>query len=59
MLQEDGERWRVYRAVRGELPSEVEAVVVDGFFISGSCSDAHSDEPWILALVNLIRTVDY
>lgn len=55
LLAEDGERWRVYRAVRGELPSEADAAGFDGFVISGSCSDAHGDEPWILALVDLIR----
>uniref|UniRef100_A0A0D9VXK3 Glutamine amidotransferase domain-containing protein n=1 Tax=Leersia perrieri TaxID=77586 RepID=A0A0D9VXK3_9ORYZ len=55
LLAEDGERWRVYRAVRGELPGEEEAAALDGFVISGSCSDAHGDEPWILALVDLIR----
>ncbi|KAF0927413.1 hypothetical protein E2562_032719 [Oryza meyeriana var. granulata] len=55
LLAEDGERWRVYRAVRGELPGDEEAAALDGFVISGSCSDAHADEPWILALVDLIR----
>jgi putative intracellular protease/amidase len=50
-----GERWRVYRAVRGELPTDAEAAGIDGFVISGSCSDAHGDEPWILALVDLVR----
>ncbi|KAF7044372.1 hypothetical protein CFC21_053606 [Triticum aestivum] len=55
LLAEDGERWQVYRAVRGELPSEEDAAGLDGFVISGSCSDAHGDEPWILALVDLIR----
>ena len=55
LLEEDGERWRVYRAVRGELPTDAEAAALDGFVISGSCSDAHGDEPWILALVDLIR----
>jgi glucosinolate gamma-glutamyl hydrolase len=57
LLEEDGERWRVYRAVRGELPTDAEADGLDGFVISGSCSDAHADEPWILALVELIRRV--
>ncbi|CAM0875409.1 unnamed protein product [Alopecurus aequalis] len=56
LLEEDGERWRVYRAVRGELPTDAEAAALDGFVISGSCSDAHSDDPWILALIELIRT---
>uniref|UniRef100_A0A0D9ZBR4 Glutamine amidotransferase domain-containing protein n=1 Tax=Oryza glumipatula TaxID=40148 RepID=A0A0D9ZBR4_9ORYZ len=55
LLAEDGERWRVYRAVRGELPGEEEAAGIDGFVISGSCSDAHADDPWIVALVDLIR----
>jgi glucosinolate gamma-glutamyl hydrolase len=57
LLAEDGERWRVYRAVRGELPADAEVAGFDGFVISGSCSDAHGDEPWVLALVDLIRRV--
>ncbi|KAJ1294131.1 hypothetical protein BS78_01G122500 [Paspalum vaginatum] len=55
LLEEDGERWRVYRAPRGDLPTDAEAAAFDGFVISGSCADAHADEPWILALVDLIR----
>jgi putative intracellular protease/amidase len=55
LLEEDGEAWRVYRAPRGELPTDAEAAGFDGFVISGSCADAHGDEPWILALVDLIR----
>ena len=55
LLEEGGERWRVYRAVRGELPTEAEAAGIDGFVVSGSCSDAHADDPWILALLGLIR----
>nr|ACG39586.1 defense-related protein [Zea mays] len=57
LLEEDGERWRVYSAVRGELPADAEAAGFDGFVISGSCADAHGDEPWILALVDLTRRV--
>ena len=55
LLEEDGEAWRVYRAPRGELPTDAEAAGFDGFVISGSCADAHGDEPWILALVDLIQ----
>jgi hypothetical protein len=57
LLEEDGERWRVYSAVRGELHADAEAVGFDGFVISGRCADAHGDEPWILALVDLTRHV--
>ncbi|CAN6298234.1 unnamed protein product [Urochloa humidicola] len=57
LLEEDGESWRVYRALRGELPTDAEAAGFDGFVISGSCADAHGDEPWILALVDLIRSL--
>ncbi|KAG8065470.1 hypothetical protein GUJ93_ZPchr0004g39595 [Zizania palustris] len=55
LLAEDGEQWWVYRAMRGKLPLNAEAAALDGFVISGSCSDAHGDEPWILALVDFIR----
>lgn len=56
LLGEKGEVWDGYKVSAGEFPSE-EAVDVlyDGFVVTGSCSDADGDEPWILRLVGLLR----
>lgn len=58
MLREEGEEWHLFRAVQGELPSVDEIDRFDGFVITGSCSDAHSNDPWILNLVDLLRKLD-
>jgi len=38
-----------------EFLSDSEVAAVDDIVDSGICRDAHADEPWILALVELIR----
>ena len=38
--------------MRGKLPSEDEATAQDDFVISSSYSGTHSNDLWILALVN-------
>ncbi|KAJ3674658.1 hypothetical protein LUZ60_005274 [Juncus effusus] len=58
LLAEEGEEWRLYRAVQGELPRGEEIEKFDGFVVTGSCSDAHGNEPWILDLVDLLRKVN-
>ncbi|WOK99381.1 hypothetical protein Cni_G08093 [Canna indica] len=58
LLGEEGDTWHVYRAARGELPRPEEAAAYDGFVISGSCSDAHGDEPWIRNLLALLKELD-
>ena len=52
MLAEYGERWRVNGTMHGKLPSEDEATAQDDFVISSSYSGTHSNDLWILALVN-------
>uniref|UniRef100_A0A2P2KBY1 Uncharacterized protein LOC101215620 isoform X3 n=1 Tax=Rhizophora mucronata TaxID=61149 RepID=A0A2P2KBY1_RHIMU len=58
MLENEGETWDAYRVAAGEFPDEAEIHGYDGFVITGSCNDAHSDDPWILKLVELLKTLD-
>ncbi|KAG6482137.1 hypothetical protein ZIOFF_058768 [Zingiber officinale] len=58
LLGEEGEAWHVYRAAHGELPTAAEADGYDGFVITGSCNDAHGDDPWIEGLVAFLRALD-
>uniref|UniRef100_A0A6N2LIV4 Glutamine amidotransferase domain-containing protein n=1 Tax=Salix viminalis TaxID=40686 RepID=A0A6N2LIV4_SALVM len=44
MLAEEGEAWSVYRVVSGEFPEDDEIDTFDGFVITGSCNDAHSND---------------
>jgi hypothetical protein len=53
LLAEHRERGWVYGVVCGEPPSDAKEAVVDGFLISGSCSNMHDDEPWILTPAHL------
>ncbi|XP_020095971.1 gamma-glutamyl peptidase 5-like, partial [Ananas comosus] len=53
--EEEGEVWVAYRAARGELPQEEEEEGYDGFVVTGSCSDAHGDDPWITDLVRFLQ----
>jgi glucosinolate gamma-glutamyl hydrolase len=57
LLADEEEEWRLFRAVRGELPRGNEIDQFDGFVITGSCSDAHSNDAWILDLVDLLRNL--
>ncbi|KAK7246700.1 hypothetical protein RIF29_41570 [Crotalaria pallida] len=58
MLAEEGERWDVYRVARGEFPEEDELGLYDGFVITGSCNDAHGNDPWIHHLITLITKLN-
>lgn len=58
MLAAEGEKWDVYRVVAGEFPDEEEIGWYDGFVITGSCSDAHSNDVWICKLIALLRKLD-
>ncbi|KAK4768757.1 hypothetical protein SAY86_026907 [Trapa natans] len=59
MLGAPGEEWHVYRAVRHELPlDEAEIQLYDGFVITGSCSDAYGDDPWIRDLLVFLGKLD-
>nr|CAD1827132.1 unnamed protein product [Ananas comosus var. bracteatus] len=54
---EEEEVWVAYRAARGELPQEKEEGFegYDGFMVTGSCNDAHGDDPWIHDLVRFLQ----
>ncbi|KAJ6409373.1 hypothetical protein OIU84_008966 [Salix udensis] len=58
MLAEEGEAWSVYRVVSGEFPEDDEIDTFDGFVITGSCNDAHSNDVWICKLLNLLKKLD-
>ncbi|KAJ6832587.1 gamma-glutamyl peptidase 5-like [Iris pallida] len=58
LLGEDGETWDLFRVVNGELPNDEDIDAYDGFVVTGSCSDAHGDDVWILDLVRLLRRLD-
>ncbi|TVT96726.1 hypothetical protein EJB05_58057 [Eragrostis curvula] len=52
-----GERWDAFRVYDGEFPTPDEVAVYDGFVVTGSPSDAHGDEPWVLRLCDFLRTL--
>ncbi|KAL7199738.1 hypothetical protein ACSBR2_021944 [Camellia fascicularis] len=58
MLAEEGEAWDVFRVSGGEFPGDGEIGGYDGFVITGSCSDAHSNDLWICKLLNLLKKLD-
>ncbi|XP_022149138.1 gamma-glutamyl peptidase 5-like [Momordica charantia] len=57
MLGEEGEAWDLFRVAAGEFPADDSLAGYDGFVITGSCNDAHGDDPWICRLINLLRTL--
>ncbi|KAK9666621.1 hypothetical protein RND81_14G198700 [Saponaria officinalis] len=59
MLREEGEIWDVYRVAMNEFPSEDEIAKYDGFVITGSCNDAHSNDVWICKLLELLKNLDF
>ncbi|KAI3985529.1 hypothetical protein MKX01_033843 [Papaver californicum] len=58
MLGEEGETWDLFRVCSGKFPKDEELELFDGFFITGSCSDAHGNDIWILKLLNLLKKLD-
>ncbi|KAL0387105.1 UNVERIFIED_CONTAM: Gamma-glutamyl peptidase 5 [Sesamum radiatum] len=58
MLKEEGETWDEFKVARGEFPADDEIAEYEGFVITGSCSDADSNEVWICKLVVLLRQLD-
>nr|CAD1837464.1 unnamed protein product [Ananas comosus var. bracteatus] len=57
--EEEEEVWVAYRAARCELPQEEGGFEgfegYNGFVVTGSCSDAHDDDPWIRDLVRFLQ----
>ncbi|KAL9231922.1 hypothetical protein vseg_007081 [Gypsophila vaccaria] len=59
MLREEGEKWDVFRVANNEFPNEGEVSTYDGFVITGSCNDAHSNDAWICKLLELLVKLDF
>ncbi|KAL5988433.1 hypothetical protein ACLOJK_036197 [Asimina triloba] len=58
MLGEEGERWDCYRVCQGEFPKDGEMESYDGFVLTGSPNDAHSNVGWICRLMSLLKRLD-
>ncbi|XP_010277560.1 PREDICTED: gamma-glutamyl peptidase 5-like [Nelumbo nucifera] len=58
MLGDDGETWDRYKVAAYEFPDDDKLDSYDGFVLTGSCSDAHGNEVWILKLINLLNKLD-
>lgn len=58
MLGEEGEIWDSYRVAAGEFPDDGDIGIYDGFVVTGSCSDAHSNDPWICQLLILLKKLN-
>lgn len=58
MLAEDDEIWEVFHVALNEFPDDEDLECYDGFVITGSCSDAHGNEVWVLQLLNLLKKLD-
>ncbi|KAH7688571.1 putative glutamine synthetase protein [Dioscorea alata] len=52
---ETNERWDTYHVVDGDFSFLDEAEAFDGFVITGSISDAHADDEWILSLRDAVQ----
>ncbi|TKY71517.1 Glutamine amidotransferase [Spatholobus suberectus] len=58
VLAEEGEKWDLYKVVQGHFPEHDDLPFYDGFVITGSCYDAHANDPWILDLLALVNKLD-
>ncbi|XP_027339184.1 gamma-glutamyl peptidase 5-like [Abrus precatorius] len=58
VLGEEGEEWDLYRVVQSDFPSDADLPLYDGFVITGSCYDAHANDPWIHQLLALVNKLD-
>ncbi|KAI3951268.1 hypothetical protein MKW92_035499 [Papaver armeniacum] len=54
-LREEGETWDKFEVCNGEFPKDEELELYDGFVITGSASDAHGNDVWIIQLLNLMK----
>lgn len=55
LLGDDGDAWDMYRVTAGEFPADEDVELYDGFVVTGSCSDAHGGDAWVLRLLDLLR----
>ncbi|KAJ1426159.1 Glutamine amidotransferase [Sesbania bispinosa] len=58
MLEEEGESWDMYNVACGEFPKDEDLGLYDGFVITGSSSDAHGNDAWILHLITFLNKLD-
>ncbi|KAJ1434898.1 Glutamine amidotransferase [Sesbania bispinosa] len=58
MLAEEGEIWDIYKVHSGDFPEDDDLPFYDGFVITGSCHDAHANDPWIHNLLTLVHRLD-
>ncbi|KAJ8640486.1 hypothetical protein MRB53_017180 [Persea americana] len=58
LLKEEGEIWDMYRVSLGDFPEDEELEEYEGFVITGSCKDAHGNDPWVCKLVTLLKKLD-
>ena len=58
MLAEEGETWDMFRVASGQFPDDEDVALYDGFVITGSCNDAHGNDPWVHELLNLLKKLD-
>ncbi|CAJ2648885.1 unnamed protein product [Trifolium pratense] len=58
MLAEKGETWDLYKVVKNEFPKDDDVPFYDGYVITGSCHDAHANDPWIHQLLTLVNTLN-
>ncbi|KAI3847261.1 hypothetical protein MKX03_023936 [Papaver bracteatum] len=55
LLREEGETWDKFEVCNCEFPKDEELELYDGFVITGSASDAHGNDVWIIQLLNLLK----
>ncbi|KAI5070925.1 hypothetical protein GOP47_0013176 [Adiantum capillus-veneris] len=59
LLSDLEETWHIFRVVDGEFPSDENVRNYEGFVITGSRYDAHSNEPWVLQLCKLVQKLHF
>ncbi|KAI3900320.1 hypothetical protein MKW92_000013 [Papaver armeniacum] len=55
LLREEGETWDKFKVHSGEFPEDEKLESYDGFVITGSASDAHGNDVWIIQLLDLLK----
>ncbi|KAK7302588.1 hypothetical protein RJT34_13480 [Clitoria ternatea] len=58
VLGDEGEEWDLYKVVKQEFPQDHDLPFYDAFLITGSCCDAHANDPWIHSLLTLVNKLD-
>ena len=52
-----GEEWKRYDLAAGVLPTAAEMANTEGWIVTGSAHDAHSNDEWVERLRNIVREV--